>query len=502
MCSVIVQTDGLTSSYNAPAMKMKAPLPLSLLRIAADSCKLFIYQIEKDEQLETIFSYESIFQYKYDHHFAVIIEDDQLDVEQAFRTRILKHSHSLILLKPIVMNKTIYAAYVSNLQGQNPVELVALIDGDQINAKLFPEKMKKIETSITAAVTPYEPFVSVKSTNNTSFTFDGFEIEAARAFSRSLGTKTNFLSDSTYNYFFLFANLTGNVNSKFKMYCKGIFLYIAHKQFISLLLLGDPKFFSKPFPAEVPDDVEGSDVGFGAIYIYEHDFMKTFELSEPVWQDDECLLAGLPPPVKRSDTLILSFKPLVWALALGSIVISLSFLFIYTWITNNSENVSYGSWFIHIIAAFFQEPDMSLTKLKSDGIRIFLVIFMSMTFILATAYAGTLTSFLSIPPKSPKMKSLKDVAESSLSLVQIQIKDTFSSHINEYKKIIISRTFEHATPPTLLDRVINRDLIYFGSRDFMWFTIGKGLKRYNSLCLLCSFNISLKFSALGNNKCT
>ena len=244
------------------------------------------------------------------------------------------------------------------------------------------------------------------------------------------------------------------------------------------LFPGDPEYYINPVLKEVTDDAYVSEVGFGAIYIYEFDFTR-MELSEPIWQDDECLMAGLPPPVKRRDTLILPFQPLVWVCALLCMVASISFLFIYTWISMDGNKISYAAWFIHIFAAFFQEPHMSLTELKSNGVRMFFVIFMSMTFILATAYAGTLTSFLSIPPRSPTLKTLKDVAESSIDLVQIEgLKDT-SSHINEYKKIIMSRTFEHETPPTLLNRVINRDLIYFGSRDFMWYTIGKGFQRCN-----------------------
>ena len=213
-----------------------------------------------------------------------------------------------------------------------------------------------------------------------------------------------------------------------------------------------------------------SDVGLTAVTIFEfflHGSWDSTEASEMTWIDEICLLARLPPPVKRQDTLVMPFGFTIWVLIVLSMIASLIFLFSYTFVSKQKSEVSYGHWLLFVISAFFQESNDQLITLKSNGLRIFLALFLSMTFILSSSYAGLLVSFLSIPPKLPIFHTLKDVAQSPIPLVQYNAMKE-DSDPNVYREMILSRTFEHVMPPTLLPIVLKGNLISYGSKLLYW----------------------------------
>ena len=229
---------------------------------------------------------------------------------------------------------------------------------------------------------------------------------------------------------------------------------------------------------EVQEGIYSSDIALGCLYTYEfRSFIPALEISEYLWQDDECLLAGLPPPVKKRDTLIQPFDSIVWICSIASVAGTIMLAFGYTKSLGDEAPISYGAWLSHIFATFFQEPHLSVTELKSDKVRIFMTIFMSMTFILTSAYAGILKSFLSIPPKPPTLKTLQEVAESSTPLVQHEGFIDTSPLLSEDKQKIVKRTTGHMAPPSLIGQVIEEKIILFGSKDLMQYHIGEDLFR-------------------------
>ena len=132
------------------------------------------------------------------------------------------------------------------------------------------------------------------------------------------------------------------------------------------------------------------------------------------------------------------FSLTTWVLIFVVAIITLLFLFGYTHQFKEQAELSYSLWAIIISASLFQEHDGNVNTLKSDGLRLFFSIFFSMTFILTTSYAGVLVSFLSIPPRLPLLKTMKDVAESPLPLVQyLEMKEPFDP--NEHRQKILEK---------------------------------------------------------------
>ena len=249
-----------------------------------------------------------------------------------------------------------------------------------------------------------------------------------------------------------------------------------------MYLTGDPSlsfcWFEKDvYPVEKPG-LFSSDVGISAMYIYFYpEILDKIDLSEMMWADENCLLARLPPPIKRQDTLIMPFSSTIWILLFAACFGALVFLFGYSYQYKQKAELSDSLWLLIICASLFQEHDGNVNKLKSDGLRLFFSIFFSMTFILTSSYAGVLVSFLSIPPKLPLMRTMKDVAESPLPLVQYSfMKEPFDPNV--YRQKILDKTFEHDRPPTLLSKVLNGELILIGSRLLLNDMIKKDTSRY------------------------
>ena len=74
------------------------------------------------------------------------------------------------------------------------------------------------------------------------------------------------------------------------------------------------------------------------------------------------------------------------------------------------------------------------------------------------------------------MHSMQDVASSSLPLVQyVDWKE--DSNPNIYKDTILTRTYEHVTPPTQISKVLDGELIMFGNLRNFWDMMKEDIKR-------------------------
>ena len=244
--------------------------------------------------------------------------------------------------------------------------------------------------------------------------------------------------------------------------------------------LGDPNYiwFQKDIYPNESTTVFSSDVGITAIthYVF-HDVSKnTVEFSGTMFILRDVLLARIPQAVKRRDTLTRPFGHLTWIVLFVTMFCCILFVLGHTYFAKTQAEYSYGEWFLHMVACLFQEPDTSLIYMKSDGLRLFIIIFLAMTFILSSSYAGTLVSFLSIPSKIPFMKTLKDVALSGLPLVQYtDVKE--AGDPNVWRDMILKRTFEDDSPPTLLPRALKGELIIFGNYMMLSSLINDDKKR-------------------------
>ena len=170
------------------------------------------------------------------------------------------------------------------------------------------------------------------------------------------------------------------------------------------------------------------------------------------------------------------FGLITWIFLFVTMTISTLFVMSHTYFSKEAAQFSYGEWVVHMAACLFQEPHGSLVYMKSNGLRVFITIFLAMTFILSSSYAGTLVSFLSIPPKIPLMKTMKDVALSGTPLVQYtDVKE--ASDPNVYRNMILDNTFEHDTPAVLVPDALKGELIIFGNLMFWWHYIKNDINK-------------------------
>ena len=191
-----------------------------------------------------------------------------------------------------------------------------------------------------------------------------------------------------------------------------------------------------------------------------------------IWQDEDCLLAGYPPPMKRRDTLILPFDRSVWLFSFLIMICSIIFVFVYIWIAGPRAELKYGQAFTYLWATVFQEPAQTLDRVQSNGFRIFLVIFTATFFILSTSYSGNLVSFLSIPPKRDILHSLEDVANSPQYAIQLEFMQYLSEfNTNPHKQIIAGKTQGVFDIGEHIPKVRELEAVLFGSKDYLKYLI-------------------------------
>ena len=174
-------------------------------------CGLVLVVVNDIADLEAVFYTDAYFEYKYDTHFVIIIEDQEIDVEAAFKTRILKESHYLVLLKPISSG---YAAYRSNLQRNgNAIEFFDLLANDGFKEKLFNPKLSDFNGAESYGfTTAYEPFVIVKNNPDGTRDVSGFDHDIFYEISKSVNAKPVVLSEEQpYYYGNFYANITGSL---------------------------------------------------------------------------------------------------------------------------------------------------------------------------------------------------------------------------------------------------------------------------------------------------
>ena len=145
-------------------------------------------------------------------------------------------------------------------------------------------------------------------------------------------------------------------------------------------VVGDPNyvwFVKDVFPVEQPE-LLSSDVGITGILLYAFpDGFDKNDFSVWMWAEENCIIARLPPPVKRQDTLFMPFSLITWILIVVFSILVLIFLFGYTFIYNDEAELSYALWILIISASLFQEHDGNVNTLKSDGLRLLFSIFFS-----------------------------------------------------------------------------------------------------------------------------
>ena len=81
------------------------------------------------------------------------------------------------------------------------------------------------------------------------------------------------------------------------------------------------------YPNETTE-LSSADVGVTGVLLYAFlpDANLKIEFSKMTWIEENCIMAKVPPPVQRKDTLIMPFHTTVWILIFISMIISIVFL--------------------------------------------------------------------------------------------------------------------------------------------------------------------------------
>ena len=174
---------------------------------------MFVILLNDQEDLKDVFHAQAYFNFIYDTHFVVIFNSELIDIQSAFNSRVLKHSHFLVALKPVSGSSGNFQVYRSNLQRiGNKIEYFEVLgENTSLSKKLFNEKLKGFNgAELYGYTTAYEPFVNINQDENGSKKFSGFDYEILETISKSIDAKPKILAeDYPAHYMGMTLNMTG-----------------------------------------------------------------------------------------------------------------------------------------------------------------------------------------------------------------------------------------------------------------------------------------------------
>ena len=101
----------------------------------------------------------------------------------------------------------------------------------------------------------------------------------------------------------------------------------------------------------------------------------------------------------------------------------------------------------------FLESDHNVRKLKQNGFRLFITIYILMMFIACSGYTGNLNSLIAVPVQPKLMKKLKDVAQSDMPVYQLDFMIPIMKE--DYLHEEIHKILENVKPYSDFDSTFN-----------------------------------------------
>ena len=373
-------------------------------------CKLFVILVEDLRDLETFFTVARAREIRMSHFYIIFTEEEGLRMEDIFNIKFVHDAHNLILVKKL-NDQHDYTFVYSKLTEKNPLAPFNLFQDNVLlfpNALFFPPKLSDFEgEQLTAATFSYEPFVTETQTGNESVQFGGFETTIVKILVESLNIdlvlKHPKVPGSWYSSY---EDLLGTLDEKNHS--------IEHKG--------------------------PSDFIFGEFYVTLTEHVGD---TEYLYQQEICFMGQLPPIGLNWQSLFRPYSLPVWYLAIGSFTASMIFMLAYVWHRKEMAEITYRQAFMCLWAIIFYESDATPFKLKTNGVRLFIMLFIWMAFIFCTGYTGTLISFLTVPQRAKPLSTLEQVSESKKSTEAVQaLPDMMMGIPNLFVQDIATRSTE------------------------------------------------------------
>ena len=192
-----------------PSFRYASPIDIDDLQVLKLQSKLYVLHLKDLKELESFLYMEAFYEYSYETHFLIFIEDEGFDAERAFQLNILQNSHFSTLL--IAFKKDKLLGYRSTLLPDKELDMFHIFDGNVNEIVLFNEKLLTFQSRpMMASTTEYAPFVLINELEDGTKSYEGFEVDIFRLMAAELGSRTVIISpENVFDFFFLSANLTG-----------------------------------------------------------------------------------------------------------------------------------------------------------------------------------------------------------------------------------------------------------------------------------------------------
>ena len=204
-CVNVISSSSFLDQYDnviLPWLHFTIPVTLDDLKLSVKACTFYVIVIEQMDDMEKLMYFEAGPQFLYDTYFVLIVENQNVAIGNVMKTKIIRDSHFLVALQPILGNGEQYAAYRSTFQTEKPIELFDILDEKGFKKQIFNEKLSNFMGKPTNVfVVKYPPNVIVTTDENGKDHFGGFEIELFNVLAKAVNSEVVYYTSPQEYYF-------------------------------------------------------------------------------------------------------------------------------------------------------------------------------------------------------------------------------------------------------------------------------------------------------------
>lgn len=183
-----------------------------------------------------------------------------------------------------------------------------------------------------------------------------------------------------------------------------------------------------------------ADISTGNNFV-EYSNYKYIDYTTPFSVENACFVTPSPRPLSRWRSITLPFSGLAWASVAVSFLVAALLLHLISFASLQDESTKYESWSFNLLYVLgiltMRSPN---TKPNHLPLRMYLAIIWVFAILISTSYSANLVSFLFVIQKSPPIKTLKQLADSSLRFGGTAIwVDKFKNSVDETVRSFASR---------------------------------------------------------------
>ncbi|XP_063844821.1 uncharacterized protein LOC135091270 isoform X2 [Scylla paramamosain] len=190
---------------------------------------------------------------------------------------------------------------------------------------------------------------------------------------------------------------------------------------------------------------------------------RAFDASSPYWMEGYGLTILAPPPLPKWRAAYYPFNVFVWGCCVAAFL-----LVVIGWTLQGGSSGGDGKGWLYLLRPLLNQSLPTLPS--SQGLRISIATWCLAAFILTTAYTANLFAFLSVPAFPPRIRTVEELAESSLRVTMCDygefVPEALNVSGNQYYRALGTKLDLHEEYNNTLPLLINGSHAFLESYSY------------------------------------